>query len=366
MDSNELFEFLGFCVVASPTMLLAALGLTALIGWPLTERKIIAWTYVTTMVGLLASLVILAMMLFIGTRHVVLEFGNLVLIEEQHIKAVLDEAPKDFSGEVINLPGKWLIPGLLEMHTHSYGNQIPGGVAAASGTPLIGRLMLNAGVTGFLDLFGAENLLVTQREQQRQGKLIGADMYASLSCLTATKGHCTEYGTPTRTMDTPEQAEAVVRDLAKKNPDVIKIVYSQNNMMPTVSKETLYAALATANELGIKTVIHIDSLADMRDAIEGGASALTHLPRSEAMTQEIAQLMASKNVVSIPTLAVYMDGHAYMSDSTVLSAPLAVKLYGEDIQKIYAAEGSRYSEAQLATTKQRNQLYLGSTKMLAD
>ncbi len=117
-----------------------------------------------------------------------------------------------------------MIPGLNDLHTHSYGNMAPGRVFDGAGTAAVAKRMLYAGVTGFLDLFGREETLYGLRERQRSGEEVGgADLFTSLSCLTATKGHCTEYGIPTRVMDTPDQARGVVSDLAKKRPDVVNI-----------------------------------------------------------------------------------------------------------------------------------------------
>lgn len=100
MDSNNVFDLLGICVVASPALLLAVLGLTVLAGRPLSEKQINGWAYATTVLGLLAALAILAMMLTLGSRHVSLDLGNLVAIEAQHfhfrLKFVFDRLSVPF------------------------------------------------------------------------------------------------------------------------------------------------------------------------------------------------------------------------------------------------------------------------------
>ncbi len=58
--------------------------------------------------------------------------------------------------------------------------------------------MLFAGVTSFLDLFAPESDIFALRDRQRTTGLAGADIFAAGPCLTATGGHCTEYGVPTR------------------------------------------------------------------------------------------------------------------------------------------------------------------------
>ena len=140
------------------------------------------------------------------------EEANLLIIEGR-IAGRPAKAPPDFSGEVIDANGRWIIPGLVDLHTHSYGNMAPGNTFAFIGVPGVAKRFLYCGVTGFLDLFGDEDVLYGFREQQSAGGVVGADLLASLSCLTATEGHCTEYGLKTRTMDSPEEARMVVTEV---------------------------------------------------------------------------------------------------------------------------------------------------------
>ena len=245
--------------------------------------------------------------------------------------------PSDHDGETLDLSGKWVIPGLNDLHTHAYGNMAPGNTFDSPGPAVVARRLLYAGVTGFLDLFGDEDDLYALREQQREGEFIGATLFASLSCLTATDGHCTEYGVPTRVMDSPDDARRVVADLAQKQPDVVKIVYAPTGRMPSVDKETLIAAVSTASGHGIKTVIHVQSSDDVRDAIEAGASAVTHVPE-EPIPEGLAELMVEHEVVSIPTLTVFTELNDYLFEPAVLENPLALRLTTPEIIAAYRSE----------------------------
>jgi imidazolonepropionase-like amidohydrolase len=62
--------------------------------------------------------------------------------------------PAGVKGERIDLMGKWVIPGLVDLHVHSFGNTAPPDVADALGTQDLSMRLLHAGVTAFLDLFG--------------------------------------------------------------------------------------------------------------------------------------------------------------------------------------------------------------------
>lgn len=100
----DVLNILGMIVVASPAVVVAVLGLTSLVGKPLRESTIEAWTYSSTVVGLLTAITILGIMLATGNRHVPIEFGNWVVIDlpdphhefHFHLKFVFDRLSVPF------------------------------------------------------------------------------------------------------------------------------------------------------------------------------------------------------------------------------------------------------------------------------
>lgn len=68
MISESTLSAIGAGVVIAPSLLLAILGLTSLIGRPLSERTIGRLTQVATVAGLLGAVAILALMLALDTR----------------------------------------------------------------------------------------------------------------------------------------------------------------------------------------------------------------------------------------------------------------------------------------------------------
>lgn len=100
MISESTLSAIGAGVVIAPSLLLAILGLTSLIGRPLSERTIGRLTQVATVAGLLGAVAILALMLALDTRHVPVELGNWVVIPEQHfhfhLKFVFDRLSVPF------------------------------------------------------------------------------------------------------------------------------------------------------------------------------------------------------------------------------------------------------------------------------
>jgi NAD(P)H-quinone oxidoreductase subunit 5 len=118
MSSDRLFEVLGLYTVLSPSALLAALALPALVGRPLHERTVNRLIQFAVATGLLASLSILGLMLATGTRHVPLELGNWVNLGSEHfhfkVKLVFDRLSVPF---VIL---SYVLCGAISAFAHSY------------------------------------------------------------------------------------------------------------------------------------------------------------------------------------------------------------------------------------------------------
>lgn len=242
------------------------------------------------------------------------------------------QTPKDFQGETLDVQGHWIIPGLHDLHTHSVLNAAPGGTREMLGTEIAARRMLYAGVTGFLDLFNQEQYIFGLRDRQRQSTqpTAMADVFAAGACLTASGGHGTEYPIPARIVDTPEDAKREVADLAKLRPDVVKIIYDHmseeskklpwRTHMPSLDKATLRAAISEAKAHDIRTVIHIHSWQDVRDSVDTGADAVTHLPPGGTVPKDLLKKMADAGTTVIPTLTV--GDTAFIEPLDVLEAPL--------------------------------------------
>ena len=247
--------------------------------------------------------------------------GNL-LIESGMVSGFVNDAPPQFEGTILELDGKYVLPGFIDMHTHSYGNMGPNfTVMDMTMTPGVAYRMLYAGVTAFLDLFSAEQYILPLRDQQRAGAWTGASLFASGPILTATGGHGTEYGIPTRTINTPEEAVAVIDSLAKSRPDVVKIVYDTQGNMPTIDKMTLEAAIETAKSHSLRVVVHIGTWKDVEDALDAGANAVTHTP-SGMPPEGLPERMASSKMAIIPTLSVQTELSTIVQNAQLLDDPL--------------------------------------------
>ena len=234
-------------------------------------------------------------------------------------------APASGRGERIDLHGRFVIPGLVDTHTHTFGHILPGGAVESVGTEALATRVLRAGVTAFVDLHNTEDRIFGLRERQRAGQIGGAEILAAGFALTATNGHGTEYGGPARLIDSPADARREVADLATKRPDVIKIIYGHwPGRRPSLDRATLEAAVTAARERSIKTIVHVEVWDDVRHAAMAGATAVTHTPGDVVVPDDVVALMTEHRTIHIPTLTVHTDLFAFLDTPALLSSPLIV------------------------------------------
>jgi imidazolonepropionase-like amidohydrolase len=269
-----------------------------------------------------------ARVLNVGART---ESTQNVLLRDGKIAAFPPSRPQDFQGPVIDAGGRWVMPALSDMHTHSVGNFMPPSGFQMMGPEGVARAALYAGVSRYLDLFSPEDVIFAARASRAAATTPGADIFAAGPCLTATKGHCSEYGVPTRIVDSPADAIREVNALASKKPDVVKVVYDHRvypgRSMPTIDRPTLEAVVATARANGLKTVVHVGTWEDVRHAVLAGAAAVTHTPEGPPPA-DIPALMGERGTFHIPTLAVQSDYSRFADDPSLLDSPLLLSMIG--------------------------------------
>lgn len=278
-----------------------------------------------------------ARLLNVGART---ETSQNILIRDGTIAGFPRSAPKDFKGRVIDVGGKWVMPALSDMHTHSVGNFQPPGGFHMMGPEGVARVALYGGVARYLDLFSPEDMIFAARASRAAASTPGADIFAAGPCLTATKGHCSEYGVPTRIVDSPADASREVSALAAKKPDVVKVVYDHRSYlgrsMPTIDRATLEGVVAAARANGLKTVVHVGTWEDVRHAVLAGAAAVTHTAEGP-LPADVPALMRERGTFHIPTLSVQGDYSRYVDDPTLLDSPLLAAMIGAKTLALFKA-----------------------------
>jgi len=249
-----------------------------------------------------------------------------VWVADGKIKAVGKNLKVPSDAKVVEAAGDTLLPGLIDSHTHTWGNAL--------------KEAEIFGVTTELDMFTAVEFMQQTKKDQAAGKdLDQADLFSAGSLATAPGGHGTEYGVPVPTLTSPSEAQAWVDARIAEGSDYIKIIVDDasayGSHRPTLSMDTVKALIDAAHKRGKLAVVHIARQQDARDVINAGADGLAHLFSDSAPSPDFASLAAAHHVFIVPTLTVLegVDGFASGASLTTDSR-LAPYLTADDITNL--------------------------------
>ena len=230
---------------------------------------------------------------FDGKR--VLSSSN-VLVIDGRIRAVgaKFDAPKDFP--TVDGSGKTVLPGLIDAHTHSWGDAA--------------RDALRFGVTTELDMMGdATRLPALKTRRASLAKTDEADLWSAGAAVTAPGGHGTQYGMKVPTLAADGDAAAFVAARVAEGSDYIKLIiedmsaYSATARIPTITEAQAASAIATARKARRLAVVHVSRLSEGKAAIAANADGLVHMFGEPGDAAFFAAAKQRKAFV-IPTLSV--------------------------------------------------------------
>ena len=236
--------------------------------------------------------------------------GTLV-IERNKIARILPAGATDWpkDARVIDVSGKTVLPGLIDLHTHltypltaeDFGVAMNEADATLRGAEKL-RYFVESGITSVRDVGSQGDVPFRLKEWVRENRIPGPRVFPAGAFITGEGGHSTE-NTPdelirmmgaTRLASGPDDWRLAVREQFHKGADVIKLGSH-------FSAEEVKAAVTEAHELGLKVTVDAETFYIQR-AVEAGADTIEHpLPRSE----ETIQLMAKKGTAADPTLIPY-------------------------------------------------------------
>jgi imidazolonepropionase-like amidohydrolase len=238
-----------------------------------------------------------------------------VVVRDGKIEAIGGAAPSGL--QEIDGTGRTLLPGLIDAHTHVFGDAL---VRA-----------LQFGVTTELDMFTDHSLARTLRAEQArtEGAPGRADLRSAGTLITAPGGHGTEYGMRIPTLESAKEAKAFVDARIAEGSDYIKIVYDNGGSyglkIPTIDRATLEASVSAARAAGKLALVHIASHDAANDAIAAGASGLIHLFADRAPEPDFAARVRAAGAFVTPTLSVIQSttgqspGAALVEDKAIQS-----------------------------------------------
>jgi len=249
-----------------------------------------------------------------------------VVVEGRTIRAVGAKVAVPAGAEVIDGSGDTLLPGLIDGHTHTWGDALTRAAIF--------------GVTTELDMFTSPDFARAQRDEQTKTGAPGrADLLSAGYLATAPGGHGTEYGMAVPTLTKPEEAQAWVDARIAEGSDYIKIISENGKLygheIPTLDKATIAAIVQAAHKRGKLAVVHISTEDATKEALEAGADGLVHIFTDRAPEPGFVALAVKHKAFVTPTLTVVEGTTGVASGQTLTDDPrLSPYLTTDEVQNL--------------------------------
>lgn len=261
-----------------------------------------------------------------GTEHMTPLSGKAILTEGGVITDIVPDTAIPSGYEKIDLGGKYILPGLINLHVHLAGSGKPKKkqsdpvklVRLITSNALmrhIGKKMvagyaktqLLSGVTTIRTVGGIADFDTFVRDKIHDGKLLGPRILASNMAVSVHGGHMA--GSLAYEAATPEEAAAYVDKIAGDKPDIIKLMITGGVLdaekvgepgVLRMAPELVKAACDRAHTLGFKVAAHVESPAGVQVALENGVDSIEHGAKP---TDEIINRFKEHNAFQVSTLS---------------------------------------------------------------
>jgi|1186.fasta_scaffold01508_2 imidazolonepropionase-like amidohydrolase len=171
------------------------------------------------------------------------------------------EKTRRIDGIFIDGKGKFLIPGLWDMHVHMvFGDWFP------HGKEITVPLFLANGITGVRDMGGELGVLQQWRKDVSAGRMIGPRIVMSGPMLDGPQPRFPS----SIAIKTPEDGRRAVKDLKQKGADFIKL----QSLIP---RDAVFAIAEEAKKQGIPFVGHVPDSVRASEMSNAGQKSFEHL-----------------------------------------------------------------------------------------
>ena len=260
-----------------------------------------------------------------GHQDMEVETGKAIFIENEKIVAIEPYRNLDKSYQIIDLQGKYILPGLINMHVHLAGNGKPQKkqkdnektVKMLMSNPLsrkitykvvsnFAKIELMSGVTTIRTVGGIAHYDSKLRDEILKRKVIGPRIVASNEGISVPHGHMA--GSVAIAAHNNEEALALVDKAKSQNVDLIKLMITggvldaKEKGVPGELKmppEMVKAVCDRAHQLGYKVAAHVESSEGVRVALENGVDSIDHGAKPNA---HITELFKETGAFQVATL----------------------------------------------------------------
>lgn len=278
-----------------------------------------------------------------------------ILVDGEKIVANSAGAAIPESASVINAEGLYVMPGLIEAHTHFGGSPSFDYPACGNRHETYNFTdaregFLKWGVTAVRTCGDQHEEMLPFRDDVKAGKILSPRIVSCGPFIQAVNGHpwATVYMKNEKVAkkacvfipgDIP--VERQVAAIAELGVDFIKVFYAHINKLdypnsvPRITKEELKRIVDSAHRSGLKCACHVDGPAEMMDAVEVGVDHIEHMLGAGSLEdgytdEQVAKVKASGAIVD-PTLVSIIR-----FDNTPGYVPIYDKLVAS-VKKFYAA-----------------------------
>ena len=235
-----------------------------------------------------------------GHRDMHVEEGKYIYVSDGKIEKITKSLQGGY--DIIDLEGKYILPGLINMHVHLAGNGAHSGkqkdnkktVDFLFSNPVtrtiayqmvcnFAKLELYGGVTTIRTVGGLKDLDTRLRNEIKAGKKTGPMILAANEGITVEGGHMA--GSVARVARNNEEAKRFVEASYAQGVDLVKLMITggvldaKEKGVPGELKmppEMVKAVCDRAHQLGYKVAAHVESSEGVRVALENGVDSIEH------------------------------------------------------------------------------------------
>jgi len=236
-----------------------------------------------------------------------------LVIEGEHIEDVIPAAQAvawNDGTEVIDGRGRWVIPGLMDLHVHisTWHGQpdahrykhYQAAKAAVLATARIREALLG-GVTTIRDVGSVHGASIALKEGIESGLITGSRVIPCDKIICVTGGHGHDVEGMYREADGLEDVRKAVREQLRAGAECIKLCNTHRSPVSEFRLAELEAAVDEAHRLGVRVACHAGIEPGLGYAVRAGVDTIEHgnLPSDETIRE-----MAERGTFWVPTVSV--------------------------------------------------------------
>ena len=258
-----------------------------------------------------------------------------VAVDGERIATVTPAAlAHGLNGRRIDGRGKYLIPGLMDVHIHLRGGFEPGPTPDSEPLPPNRQegvealaSFLYAGVTTVVDVGNRPEHILPLRSDERSGRILSPRIFATGNLITYPGSHGDRIAV--RISDFEKDKELLDQHIAQQQPDILKLTLEEEGwgsrpMIPLMPVELLSKIIRYYNLHGIRTTVHVSSELRALEAIYAGSDTLAHPVIQGPVSEPFVKLMAAKKTPFASTLTIGDNYNRLVDHPEYLDQPLYV------------------------------------------